>query len=57
MIAARRAGATVFLAPARNCNDVRGNIPDGLTVAKVSTLQDAITALDEVRAGTTASGC
>src|SRR6185312_10290456 len=27
MIAARRAGATVFLAPASNCADVRGNIP------------------------------
>ena len=38
MIAARRAGATVFLAPATNCADVRGNIPKGLNVVKVDSL-------------------
>jgi len=46
MIAARRAGATVFLAPDSNCADVRGNIPSGLQVVKVSTLHDAIASLD-----------
>jgi PDZ domain-containing protein len=46
MIAARRAGATVFLAPASNCADVRGNIPSGLQVVKVSTLHEAIASLD-----------
>ena len=53
MIAARRAGATVFLAPASNCQDVRGNVPSGLDVVKVSTLQGAITALDTLNAGQT----
>src|ERR1700712_4276960 len=42
MIAARRAGATVFLAPASNCSDVRGNIPSGLNVVKVDTLHSAV---------------
>jgi PDZ domain-containing protein len=42
MIAARRAGATVFLAPAGNCPDVRGAIPSGLQVVKVDTLHDAV---------------
>ncbi|HEY0165961.1 MAG TPA: S16 family serine protease [Jatrophihabitans sp.] len=42
MIAARRAGATVFLAPADNCLDVDGNIPSGLDVIRVATLDEAI---------------
>lgn len=42
MIAARRAGATVFLAPADNCADVNGNIPSGLDVIRVATLDEAI---------------
>jgi PDZ domain-containing protein len=51
MLGARRAGATVFLAPEDNCADVRGNIPSGLNVIKVSSLQDAITSLDAVNSG------
>jgi PDZ domain-containing protein len=42
MIAARNAGATLFLAPAANCNDVTGAIPGGLDVVKVKTLHDAV---------------
>ncbi|WP_375476739.1 PDZ domain-containing protein [uncultured Jatrophihabitans sp.] len=42
MIAAKRKGATVFLAPAGNCSDVRGAIPAGLKVVKVSTLTQAV---------------
>jgi PDZ domain-containing protein len=45
MIAAQRAGATLFLAPAGNCKDVAGAIPSGLQVVKVSTLHGAIQAL------------
>ena len=30
MVGARNEGATIFLAPASNCSDVRGNIPPGL---------------------------
>jgi Lon-like protease len=57
MIAARRAGATVFLAPASNCVDVRGNIPSGLEVIKVSTLHDAIGSLDALAAGQSVPHC
>jgi Lon-like protease len=42
MIAARDHGATVFLAPAGNCDDVRGATPDGLQVVKVDTLDHAV---------------
>lgn len=42
MIAARRAGATLFLAPAGNCGDVDGAIPSGLQVVKVSNLRQAV---------------
>lgn len=42
MIAARQHGATVFLAPAGNCADVRGATPSGLQVVKVDTLSNAV---------------
>lgn len=48
MIAARRAGATIFLAPASNCGDVRGATPKGLDVIKVSSLHDAVQSLQNV---------
>jgi PDZ domain-containing protein len=57
MIAARRAGATLFLAPATNCPDVRGNVPAGLQVIKVTTLHDAIGSLDAQAAGAAVAGC
>jgi PDZ domain-containing protein len=47
-IAARRAGATIFLAPSANCNDVH-HIPSGLTVYSVSTLAEAVTVLRNPR--------
>ena len=57
MIAARRAGASLFLAPADNCSDVRGNIPKGLTVAKVSSLNGALQVLAQTKAGQKVAGC
>ncbi|MEO9237659.1 MAG: PDZ domain-containing protein [Jatrophihabitantaceae bacterium] len=57
MIAARRAGATIFLAPASNCSDVRGNIPSGLDVVKVSSLHDAISSLDALASGQAVPHC
>jgi PDZ domain-containing protein len=51
MLGARRAGATVFLAPSANCSDVRGSIPSGLNVVKVTSLHDAITSLKAIGAG------
>ena len=58
MVGARRAGATLFLAPADNCADVvAGGIPSGLTVAKVSTLAQAVDAVTAYVAGRTVTPC
>ena len=57
MLGARRAGATVFLAPADNCSDVVGAIPSGLDVIKVSSLHDAVTSLEALHAGKPVAHC
>jgi Lon-like protease len=57
MIAARKAGATVFLAPAGNCSDVNGAIPDGLDVVKISTLHDAVQDLEATEKGQSVAHC
>jgi PDZ domain-containing protein len=51
MYGALQSGADWFLAPEENCADVVGNVPDGLTVFSVATLDDALNALDAVRTG------
>ncbi|KQY60759.1 hypothetical protein ASD11_10295 [Aeromicrobium sp. Root495] len=48
MAGAAAAGAEVFLAPASNCDEVRGADLHGLEVVKVSTLKDAITDLRDL---------
>jgi Lon-like protease len=50
---ARRSGATTFLVPAANCAEARGAIPKGLTLVKVTSLAQAIKALDGIRSGDT----
>ncbi|MDR2373490.1 MAG: PDZ domain-containing protein [Bifidobacteriaceae bacterium] len=55
MIGAKRDGAEIFLAPAANCAEAAGNEPDGLRVVKVETVDDAVRALDALRAGDDAS--
>lgn len=57
MIAARHAGATVFLAPAGNCSDVRGATPSGLDVIKVSTLHQAVQDLAALENGGSVQHC
>ena len=57
MAAARAAGATVFLAPAGNCQDTSGSVPAGLRVVKVGTLRGAIAALKALKAGKPVPGC
>jgi PDZ domain-containing protein len=58
MAGARSAGATLFLAPAENCANVLATtIPDGLTVARISTLTDAVTAVEAYVAGKTPTPC
>ncbi len=46
MIAAHRAGATIFLAPSGNCGDVK-NIPAGLTIYAVESLSEAVSVLQD----------
>jgi PDZ domain-containing protein len=45
---ARDAGATTFLAPAANCDEVVGHIPAGLDVYSIATLDDAIAVVEAV---------
>ena len=46
LIGAKRAGATLFIAPIDNCIDI-ANIPSGLQIVAVSTLAHAVTLLIE----------
>lgn len=48
---ARDAGATYFLAPASNCDEVVGHVPDGIRVFSVSKLSDSLTVLKTIRDG------
>jgi PDZ domain-containing protein len=57
MVGARDAGATVFLAPAGNCSDTVGAVPAGLRVVKVSTLSQAVTDLEAIKAGKSVPSC
>lgn len=58
MVGASRAGATLFLAPASNCDDVRAaDIPAGLTIARIATLTDAVRAIESYVAGRPVTGC
>ncbi len=58
MLGARVAGATLFLAPAENCADVLdADIPDGLTVARISTLAEAVAAVEAYAAGKAVTPC
>jgi PDZ domain-containing protein len=46
MYGARDSGAEFFLAPRSNCREIAGNIPSGLDVAAVRTLEDAVSVID-----------
>ncbi|MHA7295923.1 YlbL family protein [Pseudarthrobacter sp. MDT1-22] len=51
MLGARAGGATVFLAPAENCDDVVGHVPEGLQVLKVENIADARRAVELAGSG------
>ena len=57
LIAVRRLGVTTFLIPAENCDSVRGQVPDGLRLVKVSTINDALRFLRDPKVAATAPGC
>lgn len=54
MHGAREAGAAYFLAPAGNCGEVAGHVPDGLEVVEVDTLSDAVDAVEAIGSGSAA---
>ncbi|MDQ0755706.1 PDZ domain-containing protein [Arthrobacter sp. B3I4] len=56
MVGARSGGATLFLAPAANCDDVVGHIPAGLQVVKVENLTEARHAVELAAGGSDTSG-
>jgi len=51
MIGAQQNGAEYFLAPAANCSDVVGHVPNGLQVIKVATLKEAYEAVSAIGSG------
>jgi Lon-like protease len=55
LVGAQRAGAEFFLAPAENCSEVLGNVPDGLQVLKVATFDDGLAAVNGIASGDVAS--
>jgi PDZ domain-containing protein len=48
---ARSAGSDYFLAPAANCPEVVGHVPDGLQVVKVGTFDEAVSAVEAIARG------
>jgi len=54
LFGAKNTGASLFLAPADNCDAVVGNVPDGLAVFAVGTLTEAMNVMDYFRTHTTA---
>ena len=54
---AKSAGATAFLVPEANCAEAVRNAVDGLAMAKVGTLKEALTALETLRNGGTPTPC
>jgi Lon-like protease len=57
MVAARSAGATVFLTPAGNCASTVGAVPAGLRIVKVATLSAAVDDLEAIKAGKPVPSC
>lgn len=54
-IGARNKGAQFFLTPADNCEEAAKDIPSGLTLVKVKTLDDAMAALKNIKSGNDAA--
>ncbi len=54
---ARSAGARYFLVPDKNCQEALTDVPRGLTLIRVTSVQSALDALALVRAGKTAPTC
>jgi PDZ domain-containing protein len=53
-VGARDKGAQYFLTPADNCAAAATDVPSGLTLVKVNTIEDALGSLKDIRSGDTA---
>ena len=51
LVGARSAGARWFLAPAANCSEVVGNVPEGLRVVRTQSLHESRLAVQAIAAG------
>lgn len=51
MIAAKQAGAKVFLTPKDNCAEALTNVPKGLRLVEADTMHGALSSLDALRTG------
>jgi PDZ domain-containing protein len=57
LVGAKRAGAKVFLVPADNCAEAVRNPQPGLPLLRVGSLDEAMTALEALRAGGQPTRC
>ncbi|MBY3988129.1 PDZ domain-containing protein [Rhodococcus fascians] len=57
LIAAREAGATTFLVPDANCGEAQQNVPDGLRLVRVESLDNAIDSLRAIGSGEDVPTC
>jgi Lon-like protease len=57
LIAVRRQGVSTFFIPADNCDSVRGRVPDGLRLVKVSKISEALRFLRDPEVAAAAPGC
>jgi PDZ domain-containing protein len=57
LVGAHDDGATYFLTPAGNCAEAKANQVNGLTLVKVSTIDSALDALADIRAGQPTPSC
>ncbi|TFV52339.1 S16 family serine protease [Blastococcus sp. TF02A_35] len=57
MVAAREIGAELFLVPADNCAEAAAAPDTGVPMARVATLDDALEALADLRAGRAPESC
>ncbi|MCP2178766.1 PDZ domain-containing protein [Prauserella alba] len=57
VVAAKEDGATTFLVPERNCAEAVSAAPDGLQLVRIGTLDDAISALRNLKAGKPVPTC
>ncbi|MEV6968974.1 PDZ domain-containing protein [Hamadaea sp. NPDC051192] len=57
LVGAKDDGATFFLTPAGNCEEAQANAVKGLKLVKVETLDGALQALSDIRAGKATPSC